>query len=124
MSSRTLTELIANNPLWVLGLGPEATALDVERAGEKILGGLALGLKSAASVQTPLGPLARDENTVREAMRQLRDDASATKAREVLSWATRAAQVKVLRFQAPAPPTFARVAVGFGRPIVPLNIEE
>lgn len=64
---------LADNPFYVLGLRPECTRVDVEREGQKLLGMLGLGLKSAASYMTPLGPRPRTEDKVRAAMAALRD---------------------------------------------------
>ena len=62
----------ADNPFYVLGLRPECGRLDVEREGTKLLGMLELGLKSAASYMTPLGPQPRTADKVRVAMSELR----------------------------------------------------
>ena len=45
---------LAENPFYVLGLRPECGRLDVEREGQKLLGMLELGLKSAAVSYTHL----------------------------------------------------------------------
>ena len=63
---------IADNPFYVLGLRPTASRVDVEREGQKLLGMLELGLKSAASYRTPLGPRPRTADKVRSAMAELR----------------------------------------------------
>jgi len=63
---------LADNPFYVLGLRPECGRLDVEREGTKLLGMLELGLKSAASYMTPLGPQPRTADKVRVAMSELR----------------------------------------------------
>lgn len=63
---------LADNPFYVLGLRPECGRLDVEREGQKLLGMLELGLKSAASYMTPLGPQPRSADKVRAAMAELR----------------------------------------------------
>lgn len=66
-------EHIADNPFYVLGLRPDCSRLDVEREGQKLLGMLNLGLKSAATYMTPVGPQPRTEDKVRAAMAALRD---------------------------------------------------
>jgi hypothetical protein len=71
---------LADNPFYVLGLRPECGRLDVEREGPKLLGMLELGLKSAASYMTPLGPQPRTADKVRVAMAELRSpDAAAAR---------------------------------------------
>jgi hypothetical protein len=73
-----------NNPFYVLDLTPECSRADVERAGQKLLGQLELGLASALSYATPFGPAERSPELVRTAMAALRDP-SARIAHEV--WA-------------------------------------
>jgi hypothetical protein len=68
MSARFL-----ENPFYVLGLPTDAPQTVVEREGQKLLGMLALGLKSAATYATPAGPGERTEDKVRSAMAELRD---------------------------------------------------
>lgn len=63
---------IADNPFYVLGLRPGCGRVDVEREGQKLLGMLGLGLKSAATYATPVGPRPRTEDRVRAAMAELR----------------------------------------------------
>ena len=64
---------ILHNPFYVLGLPVQASRVEVEREGQKLLGMLALGLSSACTYDTPLGPAARTPEAVREAMAELRD---------------------------------------------------
>jgi hypothetical protein len=64
---------IRDNPFYVLGLRPDATRLEIERQGAKLLGMLELKLKSARSYPTPLGPSERTADKVRQAMAELRD---------------------------------------------------
>jgi hypothetical protein len=66
-------EQIRDNPFYVLGLRPSATRLEIEREGQKLLGMLELGLKSATRYPTPLGEQARTPEGVRTAMAELRD---------------------------------------------------
>jgi hypothetical protein len=61
------------NPFLVLGLGPEASATDSERQGEKLLAMLAAGLDEAACYSTPFGPRERTPELVRAALAELRD---------------------------------------------------
>ncbi|MCA9691734.1 MAG: hypothetical protein R3A51_14895 [Nannocystaceae bacterium] len=64
---------ILENPFHVLGLPPGCARQEMEREGQKLLGMLELGLASAASYDTPLGPRPRTPELVREAMAALRD---------------------------------------------------
>ena len=64
---------VLDNPFYVLELGPEASDMDVERAGKKLLGMFELGLARARQYGTPLGPRQRTEESVRYAVSQLRD---------------------------------------------------
>lgn len=66
------TELI-DNPFRVLGLQPECSRAEVERAGQKLMAMLELGLAGAERYQTPFGPGRRDPAKVRAAMAELRD---------------------------------------------------
>ncbi len=63
----------ADNPFWVLGLPPETSRAEVERAGQKLLAQLELGLAAAAVWQSPSGPRPRDSQAVRSALAELRD---------------------------------------------------
>ena len=111
-----LAEHILDNPFLVLGLGPECTAMEVERAGQKLLGMLELSLKEAAMYLTPLGPVARTSEKVRQAMAELRDPARRL-AHEV--WARLPASVPESAASVPAGPPApwadAQVALGWGR---------
>lgn len=62
-----------SNPFFILEVGTEASRADVERAGQKLLGLLALGSAGAGHCSTPLGPATRDADSVRQAMAALRD---------------------------------------------------
>lgn len=73
------------NPFFVLGVPPSATRSEVERAGQKLLALLAVGNTAAQRCETPLGPLERDADLVRNALAELRDP-SARVAHEL--WAT------------------------------------
>lgn len=64
---------LGDDPFYVLGLRPECARALVEREGQKLLGMLGLGLKSAATYMTPVGPRPRTEDKVRAAMAALRD---------------------------------------------------
>lgn len=70
------------NSFYVLGLGPDASAADLERAGRKCLGLLAVGAAKGKTYDCPLGAFPRDETMVREAMAALRDPKK--RAREAL----------------------------------------
>lgn len=62
-----------DNPFFVLELPTNASDIEVERAGRKLLGLLPLGAAKARAYDTPLGPASRDESKVREAMSALHD---------------------------------------------------
>lgn len=64
---------IATNPFYVLELTPSATSAEVERAGQKLLAMLAVGLDDASRYPTPLGDRPRDADRVRQALDALRD---------------------------------------------------
>jgi hypothetical protein len=64
---------ILHNPFYVLGLSVQASRVEVEREGQKLLGMLALGLSAASTYDSPLGPAPRTPEAVREAMAELRD---------------------------------------------------
>lgn len=63
----------AENPFHVLALPPTATRADVERAGQKWLAMLEVGVGAAKLYATPVGPRVRTPELVREAMAELRD---------------------------------------------------
>jgi hypothetical protein len=64
---------ILENPFYVLALRPNATRVEVERQGQKLMGMLELGLASAATYITPIGPAERTTDKVRHALAELRD---------------------------------------------------
>lgn len=64
---------IGENPFYVLQLPTDCSAMEVERQGSKLLSMLDLGLESAKTYPTPLGPRSRTTDTVRRAMAELRD---------------------------------------------------
>jgi hypothetical protein len=61
------------NPFFVLGVGPDATRAQIEREGAKLLAMLASGIEGAGEVETPLGPISRDAESIRAALAELRD---------------------------------------------------
>jgi hypothetical protein len=65
----------AQNPFYVLGLPPEASRVEVERAAARLLGALELGLDSARTYVGPYGPEQRTPELVRQAAADLRDPA-------------------------------------------------
>ncbi len=65
----------AQNPFLVLGLPPDASRADVERATQKLLGLLAIGASAAKQYATPFGERPRTEDDVRAAAAALRDPA-------------------------------------------------
>lgn len=64
---------LADNPFFILELPTDASAMDVERAGKKLLGMLDLELAQAQTYPTPYGPRARTPEMVRDAVRTLLD---------------------------------------------------
>ena len=67
------SQLLIENPFFVLGLPAECSRAEVEREGQKLLSMLTLGLKGAADYATPLGTFERTPEKVRAAMAELRD---------------------------------------------------
>jgi hypothetical protein len=61
------------NPFFVLGLSPECSRAEVERAGQKLLALLAIDSAAAKRFVTPVGEAARTAESVRAAMAELRD---------------------------------------------------
>lgn len=70
-----MSRRLAENPFHVLELRPGATAVEVERAGQRLLAMLGVGLAGAGTYATPLGPRPRDADLVRRALDELRDPA-------------------------------------------------
>jgi hypothetical protein len=64
---------LEDNPFLVLGVPATATRLEIERAGQKLFGLLAVGSAAARTYATPFGPKSRDEAKVRTALAALRD---------------------------------------------------
>ena len=64
---------LVENPFYVLGLGPDASRIEIEREAQKLLGMLELGFPGAQSYATPLGPRPRTAELVRAAVAALRD---------------------------------------------------
>lgn len=64
---------LAENPFYVLEVVPSATRLEVERAAQKLLAQLAVGVASSKIYRTPFGPEVRDETSVRTAVAALRN---------------------------------------------------
>lgn len=62
-----------NNPFFVLGLSPGCSRGELERAGQRLLGLLAVGNEAARRCRTPVGVVERDADRVRAAMAELRD---------------------------------------------------
>src|SRR3954470_1889026 len=63
----------ADNPFYVLGLGPGCGRAEVEREGQRLLAMLELGLSPAERYPTPVGERERTADKVRQAMAELRD---------------------------------------------------
>ncbi|MEQ1564621.1 MAG: hypothetical protein ABMA64_03200 [Myxococcota bacterium] len=64
---------IADNPYYVLELRPGATAAEIERAAQRLMAMLGVGIEAAGQYQTPIGARPRDTERVRRALDQLRD---------------------------------------------------
>ncbi len=64
---------LADNPFLVLEVTASATRMEVERAGQKLLAQLAIGVSAAKSYDTQFGRRERDESKVRTALSVLRD---------------------------------------------------
>lgn len=64
------------NPYLVLGITPRATPMEIERAGQRLLGMLEIGAASARTYETPWGKFERDSNDLRQALAALRDPAN------------------------------------------------
>jgi hypothetical protein len=60
-----------DNPFYVLGVAPDASRADVERAGRKLLGLLEIGASSAKGYDTPFGRTERTPEQVRAALADL-----------------------------------------------------
>jgi hypothetical protein len=69
----TARERFAENPFHVLALPVTATRAEVERAGQKWLAMLEVGVAAARIYATPVGPRVRTGELVRAAMAELRD---------------------------------------------------
>jgi hypothetical protein len=68
-----VASLLADNPFHVLELPVTASRMEIERAGQKWLSMLEIGVAAAASYPSPLGPRSRTPEAVRMAMAELRD---------------------------------------------------
>ena len=64
---------VGDNPFFVLELPATATPMEIERQGKMLLARLELGLASASTYPSPLGPRTRAADDVRRAMRALGD---------------------------------------------------
>jgi hypothetical protein len=62
-----------DNPFFVLELSPQASRVEVERTGQKLIGLLTVGGAGASRYATPFGEGARDVDRVRQAVAALRD---------------------------------------------------
>lgn len=61
------------NPFLVLGLAPQASRMEIERQGQKLLGMAELGLAAALTYETPWGPAPRSVDSIRAALAVLAD---------------------------------------------------
>ena len=62
-----------SNPFFVLDIKLDASQVEVERAGQRLLGLLTVGSVGIERYVTPLGPATRDADKVRQALAALRD---------------------------------------------------
>ena len=62
-----------SNPFFVLEIATDATPVEVERAGQRLLALLTVGSATAGTYHTPFGPATRDADRVRQALATLRD---------------------------------------------------
>jgi len=91
---------IAENPFFVLGIGVDASRIEIEREANKLLGMLELDFAGAKTYLTPLGPRPRTAESVRAAVAALRDPYQRLVA-EV--WARHAPASKVIEVEPAAP---------------------
>ena len=68
-----LRDRFLENPFFVLGIAPEASRVEVERAGQRLLAELAIGRESALYYDSPVGRAPRTTQLVRQALAELRD---------------------------------------------------
>jgi hypothetical protein len=102
---------LAENPFYVLAIPTTSTRLEAERAGQKLLSMLQLGMAAAKTYPTPVGVHDRTAELVRLAMAELRDPARRVVAEALATLPPEAP---------PAPPTLppwteARAAFGWRR---------
>ena len=65
--------MISDNPFFILGIGADASRIEIEREAQKLLGMLELDFADAKTYATPLGPQPRTPELVRAAVAALRD---------------------------------------------------
>ena len=65
--------VLVENPFFVLGLGTDASRIEIEREAQKLLGMLELGFADVQTYPTPLGSRPRTPELVRAAVAALRD---------------------------------------------------
>lgn len=70
-----IRQRFVENPFFVLGVAPETSRVEVERAGQRLLAELAISRAAALHYDSPLGPMPRTAELVREALAELRDPA-------------------------------------------------
>lgn len=64
---------LEQNPFFVLELPVDCAPMEIERAGQKLLAMMQVGMTSAVTYRTPLGTRTRDESAVRTAVAALHD---------------------------------------------------
>jgi hypothetical protein len=103
-----------NNPFFVLELKANASRVEVERSGQRLLGLLAIAAQGADEYQTPFGPARRDADAVRQALGCLRNPAQRVRYElwaNVAPLASRESNESVT-----APWEAGATALGWGRP--------
>lgn len=73
MKQLDLLKIWRCNPFFVLELRSDATRIEVERAGQRLLSMFNIGSVGVAEYVTPFGSAMRDADMVRQALSQLRD---------------------------------------------------
>ena len=70
-----IEERFAENPFYVLGVRRDCSRAEFERAAQRLISELELGVTAASTYSTPVGPQRRDADRVRRAAAELRDPA-------------------------------------------------
>jgi len=68
-----LRQRFLENPFFVLGVAPDASRIEIERAGQRLLAELAISREAALHYDSPVGRAPRTAELVRQALAELRD---------------------------------------------------